>query len=140
MNLPRGAKANIMGKDGSLVDIIVPMNRIDPVNHGDPEPARERNILQPIDHVHPILGRGLGEGHRTTAAKDTTDRVVPQYLGGGSQPVQLGHLADLLREGHPAHQVPYPRVDGLRRVLVLHVLAPCLHRQAQQQHQSQESD
>lgn len=37
---PGSSKPNIMGKYGSIIDIVVPMNSINPVNHWDPQTAR----------------------------------------------------------------------------------------------------
>ncbi|CAA7403957.1 unnamed protein product [Spirodela intermedia] len=56
--LPGDTEADVVGEDGGLEDVVVAMDSVDAVNHRNAEAGREAALLEPIDHVEPLLGGG----------------------------------------------------------------------------------
>lgn len=57
--LPGSSKANIMGENSSIIDIVVAMNSINAIDHWDPQTTGKRPLLKIIYHIDPICGTGL---------------------------------------------------------------------------------
>ncbi|CAA6658476.1 unnamed protein product [Spirodela intermedia] len=52
---PGNSKADIMGEDGGLVDVVVAVDCVDPVEHGDSQAGGEGGLLDLPHHLDPVL-------------------------------------------------------------------------------------
>ncbi|BAS86396.1 Os03g0749650, partial [Oryza sativa Japonica Group] len=132
--LPCGAERDVVGEDGGAVDVVVSVHGVDAVDHRDAEPRRERPLLEVAHHAHPLRRRRLLPRHAPAAAKQAPDEVVLEDLRRRDLPLDLRHLADLLRERHPRQEVGDARLHRLGGVLVQHVLGLAVRRPGEQQH------
>lgn len=57
--LPGDTKSNIVREDCSFVDIIMAMNCINAINHGNAKASLKSALLKLIYHIHPILRGGI---------------------------------------------------------------------------------
>jgi hypothetical protein len=106
------AEADVVREDRRALQVAVAVDRVHAVQDRDAEPGLQGRRLVAVDHVGPRLRRVAGRD-RAAPGEDAAERV------GGDQrrirvdvdPFGLGHLPDLLGQGHPAQQVVDPLVD-----------------------------
>ena len=55
--------------DGGLVDVVVPMDGVDAVEHGDPEARGHGTPLDLVDHPHPLRWCRVGSRDAATTAQ-----------------------------------------------------------------------
>lgn len=71
-NMPGDAKTNIVRENGCIVDTIVTMNCVDPVNHRYPQTRRQRPFLDLIHGIHPSFCRSLRLRGAPSSAQHTS--------------------------------------------------------------------
>ena len=54
-HLPGDSEANVVRENGGFVDIVVAMNSINAINHGNPKASGQRALLDLIHCVDPCL-------------------------------------------------------------------------------------
>lgn len=107
-----------MGEDGGAVEVAVAVDGVGAVDDGDAEAGCEGPPLHLVHHIGPLLGRRAFPRGAAAAVEDAANETAGEGGGGGDGPLDLGHLAGLLRQRHTREQVPNPRLDGLVRILV----------------------
>ena len=113
----RRPQADVVREDDRPVHVVVPVNRVDPVDDRDLEPALERPRLELVVGLRPALG-GDVVGVGIAAAEDRAEGVLRDVgLVLDGLEIGLGHLADLLVEGHRLEPLVGLRRRG--RVVVL---------------------
>ncbi len=107
----RAAEADLVREDRRALEPAVAVDRVDAVDHRDPEARRQRLALVAVVHVDPGVG-GVGPRQRVGAAQHRPDHQIVDLAPGVQRVlVDLGHLADLLVERHLSEQ----RLDVGRR-------------------------
>ena len=66
---PSATKADVVGEDGGPVDVVVPMDGVDAVEHGDPEARGHGTPLDLVDHLHPLRRCRVGSRDAATTAQ-----------------------------------------------------------------------
>lgn len=101
--LPGSSKANVMGENSSIIDIVVAMNSINAIDHWNPQTTGKRPPLKIIYHIDPICSTGLRKRRaspttqHTPCAKPLTflaQSTVHWKTKGGSSPLN----ADLMQQ------------------------------------------
>ena len=56
--IPGNTKADIVGENGGIEDIVMAVDGIDAINHGNAETSGQASSLEVINHGHPVLRGG----------------------------------------------------------------------------------
>jgi len=75
---PSATKADVVGEDGGPVDVVVPMDGVDAVEHGDPEARGHGTPLDLVDHLHPLSRCRVGSRDAATTAQHAPCSAAPQ--------------------------------------------------------------
>ena len=99
VDVVRRAEPDLLGEDRGARDVVVAVDGVDAVEHRDAEPGVERRVLVVLDHPVPA-GRVVLRGGATAAAQDRAEQQVRHALRVDRALLELGHLPDLLLDGH----------------------------------------
>ena len=118
----RGAQAEVVGKDGGAVDVVVAMHGINAVEQGDFQAGLQGVILEAVDEAQPVGGGVAGGRIGVAAAQDGAEAIFLHvgrvFQGGG---IHLDHLADFFVQGHLGQQAFHLRIVlGEQRGAVAH--------------------
>ena len=115
------AQADQVGENGRAADVVVAVDGIDAIEQRDAQARGKGLILEGAHHVGPG-GGGVGRGVAAAAAQDAAQRQRGHIAGAHAVFLRLGHLADLLGQGHLGQQVFYFCLD----ILLVHRFLTCL--------------
>ena len=99
----RGTHADVLREDGRAFDVVVPVHGVNAVEDRDAQTGPEGGLLIRVDHLVPSL-RGIGIGVSAAAAEDRAEVERGRVQRIDRVLLDLGHLADLLVQGHLAKQ------------------------------------
>jgi hypothetical protein len=115
------SQADVVGENDRPPDIGVPMDGICAIEQRNPQSGLQSVLLEAIDHPRPGFGVVRG-GIASTTAQNAANRQIRDVLRFDAVLLDLGHLSDLLAQGHAFQQVRHPilnrrlgvAVDGSR--------------------------
>lgn len=70
--LPGCSEANIMREYCGFIDVIMPMNSINPVYERNSQSRRKGSLLKTINHIHPVFRTSLRAWHTPSTTQHTT--------------------------------------------------------------------
>ena len=92
------------------------MDHVGAVQDRDAETGANGGLLVSVDHREPVLGGVVACRIAVAPGDDAAEQEVGSALRIDALVLDLGHLADLLVEGHLSQQRSHPLVERQRRV------------------------
>ena len=111
VRVSRGPEADVMREYRRVLQGIVSVHGVDSVDDRDLKPGGKRRVLERVDHGAPTLARVVGWG-RAAAAQYAAETEAPDLVGRKPVHRELGHLPNLLAQGHALQQVLNAVLDG----------------------------